>query len=276
MTSSRLFRHSSGPSDENAQTAVLDYHACVRREGTGPPLVFVPGMDGTGQLFYRQIPGLARHFTVVTYALRDVARDMQALMDDLLRVIAHASPHGEPAVLVAESFGGALALSTAIAHPERVRALVVLNSFPFFRPQMRLRLALAGIRLMPWGAMRLVRRVTAFRLHSHHTQRADIKRFFELTAETTKRGYLSRLRILKHYDIREALRRLRTPVLFLAADQDHLIPSVSQARLMTSLAPGASMLVLKGHGHSCFLARSLELDGLLREWAPTKMAVERR
>ena len=245
------------------------YDAHVEQTGAGHPLVYVPGMDGTGALFYRQVPLLARHFRVVTYRLRDDARDMSTLIDDLARVIATASPAREPAVLVAESFGGALALSFALERPELVRAMVVLNSFPYFRPQFRLRLASAGIRLIPWGAMRLVRRVTSFRIHSHHTHRDDVKRFFELTAAATRHGYLNRLAILTRYDVRERLRQLHVPILFLAADEDHIIPSVSQARLMAASAPNATMMILRGYGHSCFLAQSLDLHAILQGWHVT-------
>ena len=240
--------------------------------GQGPPLVFVPGMDGTGLLFYRQVDALARDFRVVTYRLHDDARDMATLIDQLGEVCDAASPAGEPAILVGESFGGALALSFALVHPARVRALVILNSFPFFRPQWRLRLARLGISLIPWGAMRVVRRLTAHRLHSPHTPRAEREAFHRLTAAARKPGYLNRLRILRSYDVRSALPSLRVPVLFLAADQDHLIPSVEQARLMVSLVPSASLRVLHGHGHSCFLADDIDLSVMLRAWLSQREA----
>ncbi|MGH7680322.1 MAG: alpha/beta fold hydrolase [Gemmatimonadaceae bacterium] len=241
-----------------------DYDNRLQVVGQGPPLVYVPGLDGTGALFYRQIPALSRRFRVATYTLRDSATEIGTLIADLARVIRDVAPGGEPPVLVAESFGGALAMSFALEHPAMVRHLVILNSFPFFRPQLRLRLATAGLHLMPWGAMRLMRRMTSFRIHSQHTHRDDVRRFFELTAHTTKQGYLNRLRILTAFDIRDRLPGLRVPLLLLAADEDHLIPSVAQAQLMNALAPHATTIILRGHGHSCFLARSLDLDSMLR------------
>ncbi len=162
--------------------AAPDYDPRLSVEGSGEPLVLVPGMDGTGQLFYRQVPLLARSFRTATYALRNDAPTMDTLVDDLGRVIDTIAPQTRGAVVVGESFGGALAMSFALARPEQVSALVVLNSFPYFAPQFRLRLARYGLGVIPWGAMSLIRRATAFRLHSAHTHRDEIRRFMELTA----------------------------------------------------------------------------------------------
>jgi hypothetical protein len=54
--------------------------------------------------------------------------------------------------------------------------------------------------------------------------------------------------------------------LFLAADCDHLVPAVEQARLMASLAPRATMRVLDGHGHVCLIAPDVDLAEILAEW----------
>ena len=228
-------------------------------------MVLVPGMDGTGLLFYRQVPLLARSYRVVTYALRDAAASMDVLVADLARVVDMVAPERR-AIIVGESFGGALALSFALARPELVSRLVVLNSFPYFAPQFRLRLAVLGLRALPWGAMALVRRLTAFRLHSRHTHRQEIRRFMELTAHATRTGYINRLKLLRKYDVRHRLRELKRPTLFLAAEQDHLVPSLEQARYMAATVPGSLLRVLEGHGHICLIAPDIDLEALLREW----------
>ncbi len=249
-------------------TESSDHPARLHVEGTGPPLLYVPGIDGTGLLFYRQTRVLSHHFRVITYRLRDDARDMNTLVADMVAHLDHVVPDGTPAVLVAESFGGALAMSFTLAHPERVRALVILNSFSRITPTVKLHAAIASVSLMPWGAMQLVRRITARRLHSSHTHRDEIRRFLMLTAATTRDGYRNRLRILTRYDMRRQLGQITVPTLYLAADEDHLIPSVAQARYMAAQVPGAAMRVLEGHGHACFLAPDLDLLELMRTWDP--------
>lgn len=242
------------------------YAPRVRLVGNGPLLVLVPGMDGTGELFYRQVPLLARRYRVATYALREQA-GMDDLIADLAGIIASASP-GAGATVVGESFGGAVALSFAVAHPEMLDRLVVLNSFPRFRPQAQLQLAIGvlGALPFPWSVMSLVRRLTAFRLHSRHTHARDVRRFLELTAGTTREGYLHRLRVLLRYDIRDRLREIQAPTLFLASDRDHLVPAVAQARYMVERVPHATLRVLEGHGHICLIAPDLDLAAILAEW----------
>ena len=249
-----------------ARRAAPKHDPRVAIHGSGRPLVLVPGLDGTGLLFYRQVPLLARRHRVVTYALREEAPGMDALVEQLRRVVDLAAPEGERVTIVGESFGGALALSFALAHPDRVAAVVVLNSFARFLPQLRLHLAIAGMRVVPWGAMALARRLTAFRLHSPHTHRAEIRTFLELTRLTTRRGYLSRLRILREYDVRGRLAELRVPSLFLASDRDHLVPSVREAAWMAARAPDARLRVLAGHGHICLIAPDVDLDEILATW----------
>jgi 3-oxoadipate enol-lactonase len=243
-----------------------EHRPAIALAGDGPPLVLVPGMDGTGRLFYRQVPLLAQRYRVATYRLRDDAPGMATLVDDLAEVIRTMTRWGEPAVVVGESFGGTVALSLALARPELVAAMVVINSFPRFLPQFQLQLAILALQLVPWHIMPLVRRLTAFRLHSRYTHRAEIKRFMELTAETTRRGYLTRLRILRQYDVRDRLGEIRAPALFLASERDHLVPAVEQARYMAARVPGASVRTLPGHGHICLIAPNLDLERVLHDW----------
>ena len=235
-------------------------------EGVGPPVVLVPGMDGTGLLFYRQVPRLARSFRVASYALRDDATRMAQLVADLRGIVDAVAGDGGRATIVGESFGGALAMSFALAEPDRVERLVILNSFAHLQAPIRLHAAIAALRLMPWGAMTLVRRITASRLHSAHTHRDEVERFLQLTARATRRGYINRLRLLTTYDLRERLHAVRAPTLFLAADDDRLVPAVAQARFMADRVPGAVVRVLAGHGHICLLAPDVDLDRVLADW----------
>src|SRR4030095_9727014 len=112
-------------------------------EGSGPLLVYVAGLDGTGQLFFKQSPRLTPHFRVVTFRSRD---DGQFTYDDLTADIAAIiRDRGEQSpTVVGESFGGTVALSFALRYPHVVDRLVIVNSFPRFRKRLTINL---GIKL---------------------------------------------------------------------------------------------------------------------------------
>jgi len=243
-----------------------DEGARLHVQGDGPPLVYIPGIDGTGLLFYRQTRLLAHRFRIITFRLRDTATSMEELVADVAGHLDRVIDRGEKAVVVGESFGGALSMRFALSHASRIRRMVILNSFSRITPPGKLQVAIAGMHLVPWRTMQFARQLTAARLHSSHTHRDEIKRFLMLTSGTTRDGYLNRLRILTRYDMRPDLQSLNVPTLYLAADEDHLIPSVKQATYMAARVPNATLRVLKGHGHGCFLAPDLDLNQLLRDW----------
>lgn len=217
-------------------------------------------------MYHRQVPRLERRFAVTTVRLRDEAVRMSELVDDLHGAVSAAAPDEGPVTLVGESFGGALAMSYALAHPARVGRLVILNSFACIESRGRLWLAQQLLRVTPWRVMPLVRELNARRMFSSQTGRDEIRIANELLRASTRHGYRSRIGILREYDLRPHLRDLAVPVLFLAADGDTLVPSVAQAQLMRSLAPHSTLRILEGHGHSCLVAPDLDLAAILDEW----------
>ena len=237
----------------------------MKRESRDPTIVMVPGLDGTALLFYRQVPLLARRFHVISFPLPDdPVRSMDDLVEDLRQMIDELG--AEEVVLCGESFGGALSMSLALAHPEYVKGLVILNSFPVVRSRLRLRLAPLALRALPWGAMPLVRRFTESRLHSPHALPEDLHEFRERSKQIGRLGYIRRLEILQRYDVRERLHEIRPPVLYLAGDVDQLVPSVAEAYFMAERVPNATVEVLEGYGHVCLINHDLDLLEYVEPW----------
>lgn len=99
--------------------------------GEGAPLLLLPPLPGYKEAWVAVAWRLARRFRVVTFDLRvrfSGPPSWQTLLADLERV-ADAFVPGTAAV-VGHSLGGALAQRWALAHPERVAALVLSSSFP--------------------------------------------------------------------------------------------------------------------------------------------------
>lgn len=242
------------------------YSPAITTAGAGPLVVLVPGIGGSGDLFYRQIERLARSYRVATYSLRDRASGMDVLIDDLSNVLDAVGSGGKSAIVIGESFGGALAISFALQRPGSVERLVLVNSFAYLPTRVRLALATAGVRVMPWPAMGLVRRLSAIHMHSPGTHEDDIRTALRVLTRSTREGYLSRLRILRSYDVRKRIGELCAPTLMLAAEGDVLLRSVAQAHDMTARIPGSTLRILANHGHSCLLAPDVDLEVILSEW----------
>jgi 3-oxoadipate enol-lactonase len=237
------------------------------RVGDDPPMVLVPGIDGTALLFYRQQPLLSEHFDTVAFPLpaESVASmTMDSLVADLARLIEEVSKSG--VVLLGESFGGALSMSLALDRPDLVRGLVIVNSFPFFEERAKLRMAPWLLRAIPWAAMPIVRRYTSDHLHSPHTNLEDIEQFRERAKSIDRDSYIRRLQILASYDIRDRLHEIGVPALFLAGDRDRLLPSVRWARYMHDRVRSSSLEVLEGYGHVCLIDHDLDLTEYVDPW----------
>ena len=107
-------------------------------------LVLVPGLAGSWRLVLPLARRLAKHYEVITYGLRGDGLpsagfvgpqrrvwDMSAHGDDLASLISHLGLEC-PAVL-GVSFGGAVALQTAVDHPSCLGALIVQGADAKFR-----------------------------------------------------------------------------------------------------------------------------------------------
>jgi len=83
------------------ETAGIPY----RVEGSGPLLIYIAGLEGAGELFYKQAPALARSYRVVMFRLRESGRfTYDDLTGDVATIIKET---GESrATVVGESFDG--------------------------------------------------------------------------------------------------------------------------------------------------------------------------
>ncbi|HKY05415.1 MAG TPA: alpha/beta hydrolase [Blastocatellia bacterium] len=233
-------------------------------EGSGPLLLFVAGIDGTGELFFKQAAHLACSFRVVSFRLRegsgftydDLADDCAAIVRDL----------GErQATVVAESFGGAVAFSFALRYPEMVERLVIINSFARFPNRLLIK---AAARIAPRVPLRLMwylrKTANTLGLLVDGVKREDRRRFFEVIRTVNREGYARRLRLIAELDLEERLAEIKAPTLFIAGDKDLLIRSVKEAQLMAARMPNASIKVMAGAGHACLLGDRVRLADLLK------------
>ncbi len=115
----------------------------VESHGEGTPVLFSCGLNTTHENFRPQVaPFVAAGHRVLLWDYRGhgksespddaAAYSIDHVVDDIARVLdEHAG--GRPAVLAGLSFGGLASLHFALRHPERVRALVLIDTGPGFK-----------------------------------------------------------------------------------------------------------------------------------------------
>ena len=149
------------------------------------PVVYLPGIDGTGRLLYRQ-ERLIAEFDVrcVSYP-----QDDRHTYDDLVKRGVRALQETGPAAVVAESFGGAVALMVALERPDLVTRLVLVNTFA--RYPRRFWIDVAGL-VGPWLPWRpshpASRPVRGFFFFGPGIPKADQAAWWDKTADVPMRA----------------------------------------------------------------------------------------
>jgi pimeloyl-ACP methyl ester carboxylesterase len=113
-------------------------HIYYEEHGKGFPLVFVHGAGGNHMSWWQQVPEFSRHYRCVTYdqrgwgfSLDSDATGPAALVDDLRSLLDHLGI--EQAFLIAQSMGGLACFGLTLANPERVKGIVMANTFAGMR-----------------------------------------------------------------------------------------------------------------------------------------------
>ena len=264
--------HPSIPSSsEPPTTYCLPHIPEYRIEGGGPLLVYICGLDGTGDLFFKQASRLTESFRVVTFRQRDEGNfSYEDLADDVAAIIRDAGERR--ALLVAESFGGSVALVFALRYPQMVERLVIVNSFPRYRQRLRIRLAAWGASWLPFRALWPLRMVASLLgLHVDGVRRADRRRFFEAMRTVSGKAYARRLRLIAEINLDERLSEIQTPTLLVATRKDLLVRSIREAQFMAERMPNAKVRIITDAGHACLLGDTVRLADLIRDWMSSEV-----
>jgi pimeloyl-ACP methyl ester carboxylesterase len=109
--------------------------------GEGPTLLLTHGFSASSHMWAGQREALGRHFRLVTWDMRghgrsdypsDQAQYSQgATVGDMAAVLDAVG--AQTAIVGGLSLGGYMSLAFRLAHPERVRALLIIDTGPGFR-----------------------------------------------------------------------------------------------------------------------------------------------
>lgn len=251
--------------------------------GKGFPLVLAHGRGGNHLSWWQQIPEFSRQYRCIAFDHRGwgLSPDHDGLgphafPDDLRDLLDHLEI--DHAFLLGHSMGGMTCLRFAIAHPERVKAIVFANTFAGMRREVWLSSddeTQASARSV-WDRRREegIRRVFTPDFRRKHKDKAFLYTQIRLLNEHGPNRSNSDDQILKVRALerdpeasasREQLASLTMPVLFIGGEHDEVMP-VSLMTYAQRLLPNARMIIMPGTAHSAFFEQPETFNQIVMEF----------
>ena len=240
------------------------------RRGRGVPVVYVPGIDGTGRMLLSCADRLAERcdLSCLSYIADDTA-DRDGYEQLAGEVLARIDELGHArTLLLAESFGGAVALQTALHAPERIAGLAIVNSFCHYRRRLHLAMTRLSAPLLPRWAFDIGRRALApWTLFGKRREPEAIAEFRSIAGGEFGVAYRRRLKMIAGLDLRPRLGEITQAVTLFVGTKDRVVDSLRSARLMAAALPDARVEILEGAGHLILPLRSYDWPAAIEELA---------
>ena len=233
--------------------------------------VFLPGMDGTGQLLRSQTAGLETSFDIRCLAIPpDDLTSWDVLATKVIALIqAEIDRHEQSRAvyLCGESFGGCLALKVATQAPQLFDRLVLVNPASSFKRRPWIQWGSSLARWLPesWYQVSSVG-LLPFLASFGRILPEDRHALLDAVQSVPQRTSIWRLSLLNEFDLEDqCLSCLTQPVLLLSSAADRLLPSLAEAERLAMLLPNVTAVVLPDSGHACLLEADVNLYEIMRQ-----------
>jgi len=226
-----------------------------------PLLVYAPGLDGTGRLLFRQ------RRLHDEYDLRCIAypQNRSHSYASLAELVAAPLKERGGGIVLAESFGGAVALTVALKYPELVRRLMLLNTFAWFPRRAYIEpLAMLGPYLPAKPSHPASRRLRGVFFFSPDVLPEDRKQWWDLTADVPMSAFGHRFGMIRDLDLRPRLHEVKAPTLVLAAPDDRVVAADAGVSLAKQL-PNATLIQPRA-GHAAMVHPRIDVAELLAQY----------
>jgi 3-oxoadipate enol-lactonase len=252
----------------------------ARRDSGKPTLVMSHALGCDASLWDALANSLAAEHRVVCYDHRGHGDSeaphgpytMTSLAEDADHLLAELDARYAtgPVVWIGLSLGGMVGQELALAHPRRLKALVIANSTSRYdeagRAQWAQRIAAVeagGPEAVADGAMQ-----RWFSPAFHAERPAAVARWRRRVATTPKAGYLGACHAVMHMDTAALLPRVALPVLVIAGALDQgAPPAMSQA--IAQAIPGARLEVIDEAAHLSVLEQPAAFERAVRDFLAT-------
>jgi len=259
-----------------AKIEVRDIEIAYNVEGSGEPVVLIGGFSMVKESWELQVAELAKHFRVITFDNRGVGEttlptgpfsiaEMAADTAGLLDAMGIDSAH-----FFGVSMGGLIAQVLALDYAERVGKVALgctthggRHAVQPDREVMAI-LAKASDPAIPVEESVRLRSPVIFAERFIREEPERLEDFVRLSLRywPTSEGAAGQLAALSVFNVKKRLGEIRCPVLAITGSEDQMMPP-ENSRLLAEGIAGAEHYVVDGTGHSFFLERPDEVNGVL-------------
>jgi 3-oxoadipate enol-lactonase len=217
--------------------------------GEGPALVFLHGAGGNHISWWQQVPAFREQYRCITIDHRGFGSSLDPeqegaarFVDDLEALLDRLEV--ERAALVAQSMGGRTALGFAVAHPERVPALAMCDTWGFFDwPELQQKVA--EFRERNAGGGGLAQRALGPIFQEQEPERSFLyQQVFALNPPREASSFQSDITA-------DAVAAMTVPTMFVVGSEDGLTPP-EILHEVHELIPGSTYVEFEGCGHSVY------------------------
>lgn len=243
------------------QVALLNGSIHYKVEGQGPAIVFLHGFMENARIWRPYLSKLNSRFKVIRINLPGHGKSSvfgeihtMEFMAEAVRVVLEAEKV-DKAMLVGHSMGGYVSLAFAETHPDKVNGLILFSSSCFEDTPERKSDRDRGVKAAEAHKMKYVTSVIPNLFYERSGAKAS-KRIFKLVkiaAKQPKEGITAAIKGMRdRADRSHVIRQAKFPLLFLAGQDDLLIP-LERIQEMNRIQPQAKIVVLENCGHVGFI-----------------------
>lgn len=248
-----------------------DVELYYEEQGTGAPLIMIPGF-GTGLwIWFKQLPAFSKEFRTIVFDPRGISRSdapdapvtIRTIADDvaaLLRALRIERAH-----VLGASFGGFVAQEFALGYPLMTRSLTLCcTSFGGPRhvpPSLETLQALASTKGLNTEERVRENLLLAFSPEFVERNREEVEKVIELRAQNfvPEHAYLHQLQAAMAFNTEDRVSEITAPTLILTGDADIIVPMENSGNLAARI-PRARLVTIGGGSHTFFIEQADEFN----------------
>lgn len=251
-------------------------HYEVHGDAGAPPVLLSSGLGGSASYWTPNIAALAQRHRVIVYdhrgtgrSAREVPRDLtlETIGQDMVALLDALDINA--VTLIGHAIGGMAGLAIALAQPERLARLVVINGWAKLDPHSArcfdTRLAL----LRDSGPRAYLHAQPLFLypaqwISDHHAALAEEEEVM-LTHFPGAEMVQRRIAAARRFNVAGRLGEISVPTLIVVSEDDMLVPPAQSERLAAGI-PDAQLARMATGGHACNVTRADHFNMWLLDW----------